>query len=335
MKKPPIAFFAYNRPHHLKLALEAISRAEEYYGENFPKIIYCDAARKEEDVAAVEETRKVALNHPGAEVRLREKNYYFRNITEGISEQCRAHGKVIVIEDDVIVSPDFLTYMMNGFQKYEKNENVFMITGFMYAGMEKKLQKSFFLRSSFIWGWGVWERGWRHFDWNPQGWQDFVANKQEKRLFDFWGAVPFSKSLQKTMTGKWNAWDAQWMYTLYKAGGLALSPPRTLVWNCGVGGGDHGLDKNQDPLHCQRERYVHGDLSIDDFKKPRGGDLLLGKSLPDVVECDKRAMRSLAIIFLEERLRRGERKRWRLQLKRYIQKAILLLSTKQSSSTLQ
>lgn len=327
MLTPPIALFAYKRPNHLKLCLEAIGRAEEFCNRKFPLTIYCDAPCKEEDRKEVEATIAVAKSS-GRVVICREKNLGFRNITEGIQELCDKHSNVIVIEDDVIIAPDFLAFMLASMEAYENDERVFMISGFMYHGMENYEKESFFLRSPFIWGWATWKRAWRHFTWEPEGWQTFLKNKKEKSEFDFYGSHPFSKGLEKTMTGRWNTWDAQWMFSHFSQGGLALYPSKSLVWNCGVGGGFHGSSKlDADPLSSKREFYLHGNYSIEDFQKPRvSKHLLLGKSFPISVECDKKAMHHLALIFLKERLQTGERKKWRLLLKVFLLKISLILS---------
>jgi hypothetical protein len=326
---PPIAVFAYKRPAHLQLCLEHLKRSMEACGRDFELFIFCDAPRKDEDRPGCSQVQEIAKKWPGAHAICREKNYGFRNITEGISTLCKSHGKAIAIEDDVLVHKDFLPFMLLSMERYENEAKVFMVSGFMYHGMENYEREAFFLRSPFIWGWGVWERSWRHFEWKPEGWKEFLEDKKEKSLFDFYGSIPFSKNLEKTLTGRWNTWDAQWMFCHFKQGGLALYPSRSLVWNCGVGGGVHGsAEKDQDPLLCDREGYLHGNLSLEDFQQQKiSQNLLLGKSFPVCVECDKRAMRKLAIIFLKERLRKGERKKWRLRFKLLLQ-ALLLPFTK-------
>ncbi len=321
----PIGVFAYNRPRHLQLCLEAISRSQKYCGKEFAIHIFCDAPKKDADVEMCKATQEIAKNFGKAKVICREKNRGFANITEGISELCNTFGRAIVIEDDVLVAPDFLQFMDRALEKYEHEEKVFMISGFMYHGMENFEKESFFLRSTFIWGWATWARAWKHYDWNPKGWRALVDNPKERKLFDFYNSHPFSKCLEKTMTGKWNTWDAQWMCSHFQLGALTLYPSRSLVWNCGVGSGVHGKAiQNPDPHQSEREVYIHGNNSLEDFQKPKiSANLALGKSFPDRIECNKKAMRSLAVIFLQERLRKNERKKWRLHLKQMMQKVFL------------
>lgn len=306
---PPIAIFAYNRPNHLKLALEAVERSEKHMGSTFPIYIFCDAPKKQEHAEAVERTREVAAAFTGAKVICRPHNYGFRNITEGISELTDTFGEVIVVEDDVVVAPDFLRFMVEGLRRYASNPQVFMVSGFMYFGSQPQKPETFFLPSSFIWGWATWKRAWEHFTYEPKGVEAFLQNREERYRFDYFGALPFSKMLEKTIKGQWVTWDTQWMFTLFQQKGLALYPHRSLVWNSGVGGGTHGHagSIDQDPLLGEREYYIHGNLSIRDFQHPR---LKWPLQFPDRVQADEKAMRLLACTFLQERLR----KKWRLKL---------------------
>jgi hypothetical protein len=300
----PIGVFCYNRPRHLKLVLEALEASMKHLGQRLPLYIFCDGAKIEGDIK-VQKTRDVAKAHPHAQVILREKNYGFDNITDGISTLCQEYGKAIIIEDDVIVSPDFLPFMLAALERYEKDPKVFVISGFMYFQAQPQHPELFFLPQQFIWGWATWERAWKYYEKEPKGWQQTLANKKFKYLFDCLGSLKFSKMLEKTLTGQWNTWDIQWGFCQARAGGLTLFPSRSLVWNCGSGGGTHGNSSlDADPDLCLREGYIHGNLTREDFKKPR---LSVPYKWPDNVKADKKAMRTLALCFLKERLKKEKK----------------------------
>ncbi len=311
---PPIGVFAYKRSAHLKACLDAISQSEKLLGKKLPLYIFCDYPKSPEDHKQVEQTLQVARAHVGATVVAREKNFGFRNITEGVSALCKEHGQAIIIEDDVLIAPDFLPFMCRALKAYEADPRVFMISGFMYYGMEQSAP--FFLNQSYIWGWATWQRAWEHYSWEAEGWETVRQNKKQRHLFDCYGAHPFSKGLEKTMTGQWKAWAPQWHYAMFKANGLALYPARSLVWNSGCGGGTHGNSKlDANPTLGEREHYIHGDLQYADFQKPRLQNPI--ESWPEP-RLNRQAMKQLAVIFLDERLRRNERKRWRLKVKKWM-----------------
>lgn len=327
---PPIGVFGHKRAAHLKSCLQAIERSESLLGQQLPIYIFCDGARGPNEEQAVAETVVVAKECKRAHVIVRERNFGFRNITDGITELCNQHERAIVIEDDVLIAPDFLPYMCAALKKYQADPRVFMATGFMFYGAHPQAPSTFFLRIPFVWGWATWKRAWDHFDWECVGWQDLIKDKRQCYLTDFFGAMPFSKGLRKTMEGQWNAWGPRWFYAMHKAGGVSLAPYRSMVWNSGCGGGTHGdvaFDAN--PELNQREVYIHGDMEEKDFHKARLPSDCIDR-FPDQIQLDDRAHRHLALIFLQERLRKETRKRWQLRLKLLLQK-ILLPFTKRPS----
>ncbi len=150
----PIGVFAYNRPDHLKLCIEAIRRSQAHLEKPLPLYIYCDAACVHEDREKVEEVRRLALETKEAKVILRDCNHGFKNITEGISALCEEYGRVIVIEDDVIIAPDFLPFMTKALDYYEDKDQVFMISGFMYQNTQPYYPETFFFTLDVYLGMG-------------------------------------------------------------------------------------------------------------------------------------------------------------------------------------
>ena len=195
----------------------------------------------------------------------------------------------------------------------------------MYFGSQSPEPQTFFLSTPFIWGWATWKRAWDHFDWDCPGWEELMKDKKQRYRYDCLGSLPFSKGLYKTLTGKWKAWGPRWMYANFKANALILYPCRSLTWNCGCGGGTHGdAMRDSDPGLNEREFYIHGTMERKDFLKPR---LPADFRFPKSVQENKRGMRSLAITFLKERLRKEKKKRWRLYAKLLYQKCALLFTT--------
>ena len=64
------------------------------------------------------------------------------------------HGQVMVLEDDMLTSPFFLTYMNEAFSFYEKEKEVMHITGWSYPISGKGLDDSF-CGAENCWGWAI------------------------------------------------------------------------------------------------------------------------------------------------------------------------------------
>lgn len=288
--RAPIAVFAYKRWRHLRLTLESLQRCDDF--SEHPVTIYCDAARRPSDQANVDRTRAVAdawSKEHGAKLVARSSNLGFDNIISGISEMCEAFGRTIVVEDDIVVSRDFLSYMDAALDRYQNVHQVYSVSGYMYAEPALSELGCFFLPVVFIWGWGTWDRAWRRYTARPDDWQEVLADASMRQRFDLDGALPYSAMLNDVMTGRLTTWDVQWSYCHFRDGALALHPPRSLTWNTGVGCGVNGLLKRDVIDH--RVDFIHGNESRNMFDAHR---LPQPFPLPDRVEVNKQALTLLS-----------------------------------------
>ncbi|MBT3393544.1 MAG: hypothetical protein HN411_00325 [Waddliaceae bacterium] len=306
MLTTPIAVFCYNRPQHLHVALEALKRCEGYH--ECPLYIYCDVPRNDEDVVAAAATQAVAQAWTelyGGTVVVREENFHYRNITEGITEMCDKYGYVIVVEDDIVVAPDFITYMRRNLEHYKEEDKVMLISGFMFPHVHPPEPSTFFLPSAFIWGWATWKRAWKHYSWKPDGMEEFLKDQKRRYSFDYNGRYPFSRMLKRVSSKAENpyTWDIQWSFTVFDRGCVGLYPSQSLVWNSGLACGVHG--NAQIPSFDGRDILYHGMLDIEDFEKPR---LPTSWTLPDDIVVDEKAYQRISDNFKKIK-RRKNRKR--------------------------
>jgi hypothetical protein len=84
----------------------------------------------------------------------------------GVAEVLEEHGRAIVLEDDLVLSPHFLQYMNDGLDRYEDDARVASIHGYVYP-VDGPLPETFFLKGADCWGWATWSRAWSHFE--PDG----------------------------------------------------------------------------------------------------------------------------------------------------------------------
>jgi hypothetical protein len=230
----PIVLFVYSRPEHTRRTLEAL--AANAMADQSDLIVYADSARSEREAEAVRAVREMIRTTSGfRSVTLVERDMNFglaRNIIEGVSEVLRQHDRVIVLEDDMVTSPFFLTYMNESLERYANDDRVVSIHGYVYpvAGV---LPEAFFLPGADCWGWATWRRGWTCF--NPDGAQLLRELKQRKleHAFDYEGSYPFTKMLEAQIAGKNDSWAIRWYASALLQGKLTLYPGRSLVHNIG------------------------------------------------------------------------------------------------------
>jgi GT2 family glycosyltransferase len=235
-KQTPLAVFTYNRPSHAEKLFESLARCERL--DECSVRIYCDGPKKIDQVPRIEESRAVArtwAKRLGAEVVERGRNRGLaRSIVEGATELCEDHGRVIVVEDDFVLSPDFLDYMLQALDRYENEEAVFQVSGYMPPVRNPAEPDVLLLPLSTTWGWATWARAWKFFDWKAAGWTEQLP-EETRRRFDLGGAYPYSRMLTDRLSQKNDSWGILWWWTVFNAGGLVSYPRQSLVW---VGGWD-------------------------------------------------------------------------------------------------
>jgi hypothetical protein len=258
----PIAVFAFKRSEHLARTLAALAKCA--LAEESEITIFCDGARSESEKGEVEKTRGVARAAKGfrkVTVLERSENLGLsKSIASGVSELVLKAGKLIVVEDDLIVAPSFLEFMNSALDRYESEERVMQISGYMYPIAIPGSHDAFFLTHSSCWGWATWSRAWKHFGPQPETLARLRADRSLRAKFDVAGGYPYFSMLEKQEAGEIDSWGIIWYLTLFAKNGLVLMPRRTLVANIGQDGTGTHVDKEQysDELSSFRVRSLPG-----------------------------------------------------------------------------
>ena len=233
----PILLFVYNRPSHTRRCIESLlknSLASESH-----LFIYADGAKDESQQEAVNEVRSYIRSIQGfKQVTLIERNENWglaRNIIDGVTTQVNRYGKVIVLEDDLIVAPYFLQFMNDALETYKDEPKVGHIQACDFT-QDPTLPETFLIKWTGSWGWGTWDRAWKHF--NPNG-KELLKKLEERKLtytFDFNGKYGFTRMLRRQIEGKNNSWAIRWNASLFLEDILSLNVGRSLVQNEGFDG---------------------------------------------------------------------------------------------------
>ncbi len=223
--------------------MECLAQCKEF--ANSPVIVYVDGPRNNTEQADVEATRAVAKEMLGTRARyvFHEKNMGLaRSVITGVNETMALHGRAIVVEDDLWVSPKFLEFMNRALERYADDESVFQISGYMFGKPELVSPRTaLFLPFIGSWGWASWQRAWRSFDTDATGWLSLRNNSEARRRFNLDDSYDYATMLFSQMTGQGQSWAIRWYWSVFKANGLVLYPPVSLVRNTGLdGSGTHG-----------------------------------------------------------------------------------------------
>lgn len=238
----PIALFAFRRPVHLVKVLASLRANREAVESDLH--LFLDGSRNSGDESAVLEVRRLAKDIVGfrsVSVVERQSNFGLaRNIISGVTAVLDSYGEVIVLEDDLLVSPYFLRYMNDGLGQYRSESRVASIHAYCYP-TEVGLPETYFIKGADCWGWGTWSRAWSMF--NPDG-EQLLKDLEAKKLsndFDLNGSAGFMDMLKRQIVGLNDSWAIRWRASMFVAGMYTLYPGRSLVTNIGTcdGSGTH------------------------------------------------------------------------------------------------
>lgn len=211
--------------------------------------VFADAPRKPEQAEAVRDVRSFVRGIDGfASVTVieRERNLGLSgSIADGITRLCAERGRVIAVEDDLVVAPGFLEFLNRGLDRYANAEKVFQISGYMFPTTVVPKEVSF-LPIISCWGWATWKRAWDQYDPGMTRLPQLANDRAMRTRFDLDGAYPYYAMARRQERGKIDSWGIRWHLSVFAHDGLVLYPPRSLVQNEGVdSSGTHGAGHKQ------------------------------------------------------------------------------------------
>jgi hypothetical protein len=271
----PIILFTYNRPYHTQRTLDALMQNE--LADESILYLYCDGPKED---ATDEQKQKIA------EVRhiIREKRWckevqviefpknkgLANSIINGVTEVIEKHGKVIVLEDDIITSKGFLKYMNDALRIHEKNVKVMHISAYMYPHSEK-LPDTFFFNVPYPGGgWATWKRAWNYFNPDARRLYNYFEERKLWNTFNKFGGKYLQKQLQANMEGSLKTWFIKWHATLIIQNGFTLYPSCSLTNNIGFDEeGTHCTPMTKFDIHNLAASIPVEDIPLIESKKAK------------------------------------------------------------------
>lgn len=268
MNYSPIALFTYNRAGHTKMAVESLLRNSE--AKDTDLFVFSDGPKNENAVEGVKKNREYIRTISGFKsitIIERERNWGLANsLIAGITDLCEKYGKVIVVEDDLILSPFFLKFMNDGLNKYENDDRVASISGFLNP-VDADVPNTFFLRYFACWGWATWKRSWNLLINDSR--ELLRQLRWKKNDFNVGGTGPFYGILYCDKVGLNNSWAVRFYASQFLSGKLQLFPGKTLVIQNGTdGSGTHCIEKDTtyDGMCLFNDPLVIGDIPVEESK---------------------------------------------------------------------
>jgi len=238
----PIVLFVYNRPRHTRQTIDALKKNK--LADKSKLFVFSDGFKDSEGKNKVVEVRKYIKKISGfkkIEIIEREANFGLANsIIDGVTKIINEYGKIIVMEDDLIVSSAFLDYMNNLLDIYKNEKKVFCVTGYNHPSSLMKIPSEYkydiyFNPRAASWSWGTWKDRWNKADWEVEDYGMFKKDKKLQKDFNL-GGSDMSNMLKEQMEGKIDSWAIRWCYILFKNNAYCIYPIKSYVNNIGLDG---------------------------------------------------------------------------------------------------
>lgn len=234
----PITLFVHAKPDHATAALDALKQCE--LADQSYLTVFCDGPSGPDEQDGVDRVRAIARNTVGFKhldvVEFATHKGRSQLICDGVSQIVGSHGRVIVVEDDLIVAPHFLQYINEGLDKYAAEESVVSICGYSYRS-QSGLPETYFLPGAHSWGWATWRRGWEIFRSDADGLVKDITEQGLIYAFDSGGAEPLTQLLSESARNEELSWSLCWMASAILVDKLTLYPGRSLVAHCDYSAG--------------------------------------------------------------------------------------------------
>jgi len=258
----PIVLFTYKRLDTLIQTVEALQKNK--LASDSDLIIFSDAAKTDndkQDIAAVRDYLKSIAGFKTVTIYEAKRNKGLANsIIDGVTDVFKQYDGVIVLEDDLITSTNFLNYMNQALAFYENEEKVFSIAGFSTPIKDNDFNTDvyFTLRAS-SWGWATWKNKWKNIDWNVEDYYLFKNDKKRRIEFNQMGS-DMSQMLDRQMNGSINSWAIRWCYHQFKNNLYSVHPLLSKVQNIGF---------NSEDASNTKEKYNRYETILDNSNRKK------------------------------------------------------------------
>jgi hypothetical protein len=227
-----IVVFAFNRPKLLASSLESLMNCQG--AESYPVTIFVDGPRNDNDKVLIAQTINIINNLRLPNLKLVISDYnkgLARSVIDGVTDMFSIYDALIVLEDDLTYSPNFLNYMNISLNHYEKQLNVASVSGYSFEIGNESDNDNYFHPRPTSWGWSTWKDRWLKVNWGIETCDtSFInMNKFAKNGQDL------PRMLKATKSGVIDSWAVIWAYKHFENNWLSSYPYISLVDNVGFG----------------------------------------------------------------------------------------------------
>ena len=234
----PICLFTYNRLDETRQTVETLKR--NALAPSSLLFIFSDGPKNDTSTQQVNEVRQYLKTIGGFKnIEIYESPInkgLAKSIIDGVTTIIDKYGRVIVLEDDLITSPNFLDFMNQALDFYQNNDKIFSISGYTMdlPSLENYTKDYYLSYRASSWGWATWIDRWVDVDWDVNEYSSFKWNLIKQFRFMRGGSdMPYM--LMKQMNGKIDSWAIRWAFNQFENEQLTIYPKDSKISNIGFG----------------------------------------------------------------------------------------------------
>lgn len=247
----PILILGFNRPDRIKNLIDSLRKYA-------PHSIYLalDGPRKnnENDLVKNIECRKLVSSidwTDDVKTLFREENLGLQiAVPQAVSWVLSKEQEVIVLEDDVVVTGQFLSFASDRLTKFRDRLDIMHISGYNVVppqqisliGASERLSK---VPESIAWA--TWDRAWKLYDPSLNWSRNATISEIQRHTSGKISAIRWKQMLTDASSGRISTWAYRWVDSIWAHEGLCLSPNVNLVTYNGYEDGTNTLRRARWP----------------------------------------------------------------------------------------
>lgn len=155
-----------------------------------------------------------------------------KNIIKGINYVKKKYKKLIVLEDDLRVSRNYINFMQTNLDKFENDKDIYSVTGYVFPkkifSLREKNKSIFLCKRPNSWGWATWSSKWNKVNFNNKKFINIYKKRDKAKILEDYGN-DLEFILRDTLNGKISSWAIKWTVYHILNSKYCIFPFKTLV----------------------------------------------------------------------------------------------------------
>lgn len=309
MSYAPIVIFVYNRADHFIQVYNALAACKE--AKESELFIFSDGAKNEAGKEKVNEVRAAvaAIKDSGdfKTVTVTESPVnkgLAASVISGVTDVINKYGKVIVVEDDCVVSPYFLSYINNALDYYESNKKIGSIAGYtpMLDFPDDYKNDVFAACRSCSCTWATWKDRWEDVDWELNEMKAFYNSPKLILRLNSNGSDRFIRLYRQTK-GNGSSWSVRFGAHLVRKNLLTVYPRYSYITNIGCDeSGVHSKSEDNEKMRVDLSKAI-ADPVLTDVDIDKRIQKIMKKHYSYGFVSEMKKFIATALIVIKERMR--------------------------------